>query len=248
VSSVQSVERALLILRALGAGPAGVTDLAERVGLAKSTVSRMLGTLEASGAVEQIEGGGPYRLGPLVMEIAAASAPNRTLAEAAHPVLVELSNATAEAVGLAVREDDVVRFTDQCTPPGEVQVRDWTGSTAPLHWTPSGLILLAFAAQPDVDGYLQRTLEASTPNTMTDPVALRARLQQARFNGWVWVYGEFSLELNSVAAPVFDRAGHVLAAVNLHGPSYRFPGTESVERITRQVVDAAARLTEMLRT
>ena len=85
MSGVQSVERALAILRALTTGSARVTDLAARTNLPKSTVSRLLSTLESLDAVEQSGNGGPYRLGPLVTEMAAAIGPSRSLPDLARP-------------------------------------------------------------------------------------------------------------------------------------------------------------------
>jgi IclR family transcriptional regulator, acetate operon repressor len=246
MSSVQSVDRALAILRALSSGPAGVTELADRVNLAKSTVSRMLSTLEENGAVEQIEGGGPYRLGPLITEIAAAVAPTRTLLQAAQPLLAELTAFTGEAAGLSVREGLLVRFILQSKQSGEVLVRDWTGTTSPLHVGPSGLVMLAYSDPETIAEYMARELEAFTPKTITDHAAVLARLAKIRDSGSEWVFGEFSTELNSVAAPVFDSAGRPTAAIHVHGPTYRFPGDRG-DVITRRVVDASARLTEAIR-
>jgi DNA-binding IclR family transcriptional regulator len=247
MTGVQSVERALAILRALSTGPAGVTDIADRVELAKSTVSRMLATLERAGAVEQLGGGGPYRLGPLISEISAAAGPGRTLLEAAAPMLAELTAATGEAAGLSVREGDLVRFVLQTRPESEVQVRDWTGTTAPLHVGPSGLVMLAFATPEDVDRYLATPRSGFTERTVTDPSGIRERLERIRVSHVEWVFGEFSLELNSCAAPVFDAGGRPIAALHVHGPTYRFPGDASAEVIGTRLVDAADRLTVAVR-
>jgi DNA-binding IclR family transcriptional regulator len=249
MSGVQSVDRALAILRALSSGPAGVTELADRVNLAKSTVSRMLSTLEDNGAVEQVEGGGPYRLGPLITEIAAAVAPTRTLIQAAHPLLAELTSMTGEAAGLSIREGGLIRYIVQSKQSGEVQVRDWTGTTSPMHVGPSGLVILAFADPVSIAEYMGRELEAFTAKTVTDHAAVLARLAKIRDNGFEWVFGEFSTELNSVAAPVFDTAGRPTAAVHVHGPTFRFPGDNAAGRdlVTRRVVETAARLTEAIR-
>jgi DNA-binding IclR family transcriptional regulator len=246
MSGVQSVERALEILRALASGPAGVTEIADRIELPKSTVSRMLSTLEASRAVEQIDGGGPYRLGPLIAEIASAMTPGRSLIERAAPVLSELTRTTGEAAGLSVREGRIIRFIAQTRPESEVQVRDWTGTTAPLHVGPSGLVLLAHSPATEITGYLADKLIAFTERTIIDPAAIRTRLTRAKSVGSEWVYGEFSTELNSVAAPVFEN-GSAIAAVHVHGPAFRFPGEGSPDVVAGQVRDAAARLTELLK-
>jgi DNA-binding IclR family transcriptional regulator len=247
MSGVQSVERAMSILRALSAGPAGVTELAERVDLAKSTVSRMLSTLEDIGAVAQIETGGRYRLGPLMVEIAGSMAPTKSLVESAHPLLAELSRATGEAVGLSVREDGQVRYILQTAQTGEVQVRDWTGFASPLHVGAAGVVLLAFAPESFRDGYLAGELVAFTSKTVVDRKILDARLAACRTVGWEWVFGEFSDELNSVAAPVYGPENQVIAAIHVHGPIFRFPGTESVEAVGKKVAETANRLTQALR-
>ncbi len=247
MSGVQSVERALAILRALGTGPAGVTELAERVELPKSTVSRMLSTLEAAGAVEQLEGGGPYRLGPLIAEIAVSITPGRSLNDLAMPVLSDLTRTTGEAAGLSVRDGRLVRFVLQTRPDREVQVKDWTGASNPLHIGPSGLVMLAHQPDAFVDDYLAGDLAAFTPVTIVDPKAVRRRLQTIRLTAHEWVVGEYSTELSSVAAPVFDRTGGVQAAVHVHGPSFRFPPPGQREAIAEQVVAAASRLTDLVK-
>ncbi len=174
MSGVQSVERALAILRALSTGPARVTEIASRTNLPKSTVSRLLSTLEQLDAVEQAGNGGPYRLGSLVAEIAGATGPTRALPELAQPFLAELSLLTGEAAGLSVREGGMVRYLAQTTPADEVQVRDWTGAEIPVHVTPSGLVILAHLPEAEVDEILAQPLPRYTDATVTDPDTIRA--------------------------------------------------------------------------
>ena len=247
MSGVQSVDRAFAILRALASGPAGVTELAERVGLPKSTVSRMLSTLEANGAVEQIEGGGPYQLGALISDIAQALGPTRSLLELARPVLVELTKSVGEAAGVAVLDGRDVRCVIEVNPENEIQVRNWTGTLAPLHTVPAGLLFLSSFPKVQLDEYLAGDLVASTGNTMTDPARLRRRLADVARTGSVWVYGEFSPDLNSVAAPVVGVDGHIVAALHVHGPSFRYPAPDRADAVAAVVRDMAARLSAGLR-
>jgi DNA-binding IclR family transcriptional regulator len=246
-TGVQSVERALGILRALSTGPARVTDIATRTRLPKSTVSRLLSTLEGLDAVEQDGAGGPYRLGPLVLEIAGSVGPARALPDLARPFLLELSLLTGEAAGLSVLEGDMVRYLAQTTPVDEVQVRDWTGEAVPVHVTPSGLVMLAFASEPEVEKVLAGDLPAHTPATVTDPEVIRERLAEIRATGTVWLLGEFAIDANSVAAPVFGADGTVIAAIHTHGPSYRFPGERSPIVLAGHVRAVADRLADRLR-
>ena len=246
MSGVQSVERALAILRALSTGPARVTEIASRTNLPKSTVSRLLSTLEDLDAVEQAGNGGPYRLGSLVAEIAGATGPTRALPELAQPFLAELSLLTGEAAGLSVREGGVVRYLAQTTPADEVQVRDWTGAEIPVHVTPSGLVIIAHLPEAEVDEILAQPLARYTDATVTDPAAIRARLAAIRDAGSIWLRGEFAPDASSVAAPVFGRDGTVIAAIHAHGPSYRFPGERSPAAVAGDVRAVAARLSERL--
>ena len=246
MSGVQSVDRAFAILRALASGPAGVTDLADRVGLPKSTVSRMLSTLEANGAVEQTAGGGPYRLGPLIDEIAKTLGPTRTLVDLARPVLDELTKAVGEAAGIAVLDGRDVLCVMEVKPESEIQVRNWTGTLAPLHTVPAGLLFLSTFSAAELDRYLAGDLVASTKITLTDPKAIRRRLGEIARSGSVWVYGEFSADLNSVAAPVLGRDGTMVAALHVHGPSFRYPAAGRDDAVAALVRDMAARLSGRL--
>jgi DNA-binding IclR family transcriptional regulator len=247
MAGVQSIERAFSVLRALSVGPAGVTELAERLDLPKSTVARLLGALEEEQAVEQVAAGGEYQLGGALADLAGASAPGRNLVAAARPHLLELTAALGETAGLAVAEGNSVLYLDQSEATDEdVQVRDWSGELAPMHTVSSGLVLLAGKSPAFIDRYLSRDLEAPTASTVADTDAIRARLEKIEVDGYVWVYEEFVPGLNSVAAAVPRRSGRPTVAVHVHGPAYRFPGDTPAADITAAVTDAAGRLGEQL--
>jgi DNA-binding IclR family transcriptional regulator len=242
MSGVQSVERAFAILRCLAGGPAGVSEVADRVELPKSTVSRLLSTLQVLGAVEQPRGGNEYRLGPGVVEIGAGALPGRQVVAVARPHLVELVEALGEAAGLAVLDGRDVVYLDQVDADNAVLVRDWTGERVPAHTTSSGLVLMAGLADAERRRYLAGPLVALTEQTMTDPAALRRRLSEVRAQGWAWARDEGVDGISSVAAPVRDSAGHVVAAVHAHGPSYRFPPRGEAVQIAERVAEAARRV------
>ena len=244
---MQTIERAFAVLRALAIGPAGVTDLAERVDLPKSTVARLLTALEAEGAVQQDESGADYRLGDSLADLAGSSAPGRNLVAAARPHLIELTSASGEASGISVPDGNAVYYLDHVESEEDVQVRSWTGETAPMHTVPSGLVLLAHASPDFVDAYLGRILEATTPRTVVDPDEIRHRLDYVLRTGYAWVFEEFAEGINSVAAPVRGPDGTVTSAVHIHGPAYRFPEPDAHEKLGQLVIDAATRLAEHLR-
>ena len=241
MSTVQSVERAFAVLRCLSGGPAGVTEVADRVSLPKSTVSRMLSTLDELGMVEQIEPGGNYRVGAGMIEIAAAVLPGRSLIAAARPHLHDLVKATGEAAGLSIADGFDVLYLDQVDSDNQIQVRDWTGERLRAHTVSSGQVLLAFGAI-DAERYLAQPLERLASGTLTDAVAIHARLDEIAGKGYAWAFEEFLDGQNSVAAPIRDDRGRVVGAIHAHGPAYRFPGSVDADKIGRLVAATAERV------
>ncbi len=233
-------------MRALAVGPAGVTDLADRVELPKSTVARLLSALEEEGAVDQLEIGGDYRLGSGLIDLAGAAAPGRNLIAAARPHLRELMEQTNETAGIAVLEESSVLYLDHLESEEEVLVRSWTGELAPLNVVPSGLVLLAGESTEFIDRYLAKPLTRSTKNSVTQPDQIRERLETIRTTGYAWGYAEFDESINSIAAPVTGPSGETVAALHIHGPAYRFPGDERPELLGELLRDAADKLAAQL--
>lgn len=246
MSRVQSIERAFAVLSALSGGPIGVTEVAERADLPKSTAARLLSSLSREGAVEQVPGDTRYRLGPRIALLAEGIVPVRSLVTTVRPILEELAAQTGETAGLSVAEGYVVHYVDQVGTSHQVQVRDWTGTRVPMHAVSSGLIFLAQLPASTLDAFLERPLEAFTPGTLTAPDALRERLAAVRADGYAWVHEEFAEGLSSVAAGVADATGSLAAAVHVHGPAYRFPAGDEA-RLGDLVLDAATRASERLR-
>jgi DNA-binding IclR family transcriptional regulator len=247
LSRVQAIERAFAVLGALADGPIGVTEVADRARLPKSTAARLLASLAHEGVVEQVPGGTRYRLGGRLATLAAGVRPTRSLTAIARPALVELAAAAGEAAGLSVPEGDLVHYVDQVDTPNPVSVRDWTGSRVPLHAVSSGQVLLAHRTPAALERYLARPLERFTARTLVDPDALRQRVRLVRRDGYSWVREEFDEGINSVAAPIADASGEVVAAVHLHGPSYRFPVPGAEHPIVERVLAAAALISAALR-
>ena len=245
MGNVQSVERALDILRCLSnTEEAGVSQIAELVDLPKSTVSRLLATLNDLGAVTATDHG--FRVGPLMSEIAAAADQHDGLTTIAGPFLVGLVDAVGEDAGLSVLDNGDTLYLVQVGASAAVQLRDWTGERVPPHCVSSGLVLLAHATAAARDAALAGPLSQFTDRTMTAPAKLRRRLTAIAKRDTEWVYGEFADDINSVASPVIDVDGHAIAALHVHGPSYRFPGERNPDSIAHAVATAARQLSERL--
>lgn len=244
--AVQSLERAFGILRALSLGPAGVTDLSDRTGLPKSTVSRLISSLEGERAVRQTVDG-TYELGNGIAELGDALRGGQSIIDVAKPHMIELMELTGEAVGINRVDGDAVRTLVQVDDPeSSVLVRDWTNVPVPMHAIPAGLAILANANRAMVSNYLAGELESFTDRTMTDPELLRERLGEVRADGYVWVFQEFTDDINSVAAPIADGNGRTTYALHMHGPAFRFPGDLDLDEIGRRVAATADRIEAQL--
>ena len=241
MATVQSVVRAFSVLRALSAGPSGVSDISANTDLPKSTVSRLLATLEDLGAVERSSEGMLYRLGSGLADITGTGTAPRNLGRIALPHLENLAREVGEASGLSVPDSYAVHYVLQVESPDPVQVRDYSGLSLPMHVGPSGLVMMAQWPLEYIQHYLMRPLEAFTTRTVTDPTAITERLARFKSDGYGWVFEEFAEGINSVATPIIDSDGVPLAAIHIHGPAFRFPGERSPEEIASLLVDEARR-------
>ncbi len=243
---VQSVQRALAILEQLARGPAGVSELAKATDLPKSTVARLLSTLEAREAVDRPPDSTDYRLGPAIADLAATAPPNRGLIAVSQRHLAALAGTVGEAAGLSVADGYRVQYIAQVESPAPVQVRDWTGSRIPMHLVPSGIVFMAHWPEERISRYLDRELEETTPLSVTDPKAIRERLRQASKDGYAWVFEEFTEGISSVAAPILNSKMAPVGALHIHGPAYRFPAQQQDAAIGELVARASRAVAEQL--
>lgn len=243
MSLVQSVERTFEVLEAVAARPGGISELGRRVDLPASTVSRLLRTLEKIRIVER-DAQGVFRLGPKAFALTSAAALPNSTAKIDHAYLASLSSQLDEAAGFSVQVGNEVHYMLQAASHHEVQVRDWSGERVPLHVVSSGLIFLAHADVDEVEGFLASDLKRFTQDTVTEPGAIRRRLEEIRNVGYAWTKGEFRSGINSVAAPIHGPGDTLIGALHCHGPSYRFPGVAAEESIAAALSHAAAQLSD----
>ncbi len=242
-NAVRSVDRAASLLLALGdfQGEAGVTELARRLGLHKSTASRLLATLERRGLVEQDEETGKYRLGIVVIRLAERAERTLDLRAIAMPELERLARLTRETTGLGVLDGEMLMTVAQADGPNLVAVGDWTGRTAPLHCLAAGKVLMADLAEREVLRIVRKGLVAHTDRTITGLEPLLEELARIRRRGFATAVGEFEPGLNAVSAPVHDARGAVIAAVDIWGPAFRLT-PRRVPELAGQVREAAANI------
>jgi DNA-binding IclR family transcriptional regulator len=241
-NAVRSVDRAAALLLALGdsAGETGVTELARRLGLHKSTASRLLATLERRGLVEQDEESGKYRLGLVVIRLADRAERTLDLAAIARPELERLARATRETVSLGIFEDDAYLTVVQVEGPNLVACPDWTGRTTPLHCIAAGKVLLAAMAERDVLRIARPGLAARTERTITRLEALLEELARIRRRGYATAFSEWIEGTNGVAVPVADARGRVIASIAAWGPAPRIAPARVAEIVTQARASSAA--------
>src|SRR5438552_18192459 len=176
-NAVRSVDRAASLLLALGEckGATGVTELARRLGLHKSTASRLLATLQRRGLVEQDESG-KYRLGMVVIRLAERAERSLDLRRLAMPDLERLARLTRETASLAILDGDQALTVAQADGPNLIAVADWTRRATPLHGIAAGQVRLAAMAERDVLRIVRAGLIPHTERTLSRLEPLLAEL------------------------------------------------------------------------
>ncbi len=227
MSMIKSIQRAAVILRSFTeAEPElGVIELSRRLGMHKSTVSRILSTLQAEGLVGQNPETGKYRLGVGLISLAGVALGRLTARAAAQPYLTELAEATQETVNVTVIEGRDCVNIERSFSPQPIRYMGWIGRRTPLHCTASGKVLLAYMPPKERDALLRLPLAKYTNNTIVDLQSLEASFSQICEQGFAIVHEEFEEGFSSVAAPIFDHQGQAVATVAISGPTFRMgPG------------------------
>lgn len=247
-TTVKAVLHAIDVLDELHASPRplGVSDLARRTGLSKSTVHNLLVTLAMRRLVEQDATSAAWRVSWRLYELGAGLTGDIELARCARIHLDQLAEETGETALLGVLFDDEVLYIDksEVLPPVPMVTR--VGRRSPLHSSASGQVLLAYADEELRRRVLGGALVRKTPRTIVDADRLRPILAQVRADEYAKVEGENEVALSSISVPVFGRGGRLAAALTLAGPSSRF-GPARTSRMLPVLRGAAATVSTLLR-
>lgn len=245
-SSVQSVDRAVSVLEILARlGEAGVTEIAEELGVHKSTAFRILGVLERRGLVDQEKDRGKYYLGAGVLRLAGAAVIRLDISQEGSSVCRALADDTGETANIAVLDGDAAVNIMQARGAAAVTAYNWLGRRTPLHATASGKVLLTHLPRERRDGLLARKLARFTEHTITTAAGLREQLDEAALRGYACSTEELEIGLNAVAAPVRAHDGAIIGALGVSGPAYRMerellPGL--AERSAKAASDLSRRM------
>lgn len=243
VERVSSVATAARILREFGmhSTQLGVSQLARRVGVSKSTAHRVIWTLVEEGLLEKVTETGLFRLTATMRSLGASAEAAQRLHEAATIPLDQLRTKSPGTLHVAILDGTEVLYVERREGPGAIQVFRDVGSRNFAHTTASGKVLLAFLPTEHVLKLVEELrLIPKTPLTITSKKVFLAELDKVRHQGYGENRGESQPGMCSIAAPIRDRLGHVVASVSV--AEYVEDTTVGLRHLVRPVIEAAARI------
>jgi DNA-binding IclR family transcriptional regulator len=225
-SGIQVIARAAEMLRLLQAHPGGLNqaEIGERLGMARSTVSRILNALDDEGLVASRAARGRYRLGPEIARMATTL--RRSVVIDVHPFMEELSRELEETVDLSILDGDRATFVDQVVSPHRLRAISAVGESFPLHCCANGKALLANLSVAEQAQAVPSRLARLTANTITTPAVLRKELERARTEGIAYDREEQTEGICAVGA-VLKGVTDQTVAVSVPVPAQRFYRRES---------------------
>jgi DNA-binding IclR family transcriptional regulator len=246
--TVPGLERGLRILAEFSRREPVLTapEIARRLGVPRSTVFRLLVTLENMGYVERTDDGRAHRLGLAVLRLGFEYLASQGITELGRPILERMRDDTGCATSLVVRDGRDIVYILRAASPSPFASAVSIGTRLPAHATVLGHVLLSDLTLSQLRAlYPEGKLEAVNENTPTTTEQLFDVVQQARERGHVLAEGFFESHICTVAAPVFGDSGHVIAAIGLTVPGSRIPDDKRAALVA-QVRGAATQLSTLL--
>src|SRR5713226_1814078 len=220
---LSSVATAIRLLKAFSEDEVeiGISALARRLGLAKSTVHRLAVTLVSEGLLEQNRENGKYQLGIALFRLGALVRPRKNDSNQARPYLFDLREKINESVHVAILDETEIMYVYNLEGTDAIRMRSDIGVRKPAYCTAEGQAILAFQGDETVARVVAAGLTARTPKTIISPEKFARELAATRQRGCAIEDEESELGMISIAAPIRDDAGDVVAAVGIAGPVTR---------------------------
>lgn len=243
---VQAVLKALEILELICRNRnCGVRELSEKAGINKSTVNRLVATLEKAGYVEQEKARGKYRASLRLFELGNEVIRHLDIYEQAYPIMQNLSEQTGETVNLAILDGNQVLYVMKIDSPHMLKSSAPIGSRSPVYCNASGKVILAYLSEGSRRSLLPAEFLPFTPNTIKDVAELETELSKVRANGYAVDNEEWSLNSRALAAPVWNYEPKIIAALTIAGPSVRMTA-QRIEELAQILTKEAAALSAKL--
>ena len=245
---VKSLDKALKILELVAKNnePLGVTEISRETDLNKSTVYRILATLEYRGYISQNTHNEKYTTGIKLFEIGSQVIGDLDLREVVKPYLKELMGLTGETVHLGILDDGEVIYIEKVESPKTIRMYSKVGKRIYAHSTSLGKVLLAYSGEDKIDEIISRKgLPRQASNTITDPDNLKVHLEKVREQGYAVDDEENEEGIRCIAGPVFDHRGKIAAAFSISGPAIRITRAK-VEEFSSLVKDYSIKMSKAM--
>ena len=245
--NVPALERGLRVLQEFGrgGGTLGAPELARRLNLPRSTIFRLLATLETTGFLERVESGNDYRLGMAVLRLGYEYLSSLELSELGHPVLTRLCDHIGHPCNLAVRDGRSIVYVGKVTPPSPFTSSLRVGTRLPAHGTVFGRILLSDFNVPELRAlYPEDRLEVYSENTPKTVMALFDLIVEDRERGYALGIAYYDLSTSPIAAQVRDHTGRVVAALGatIAGNTIEIGNMHALAQQVKAAADELSRL------
>lgn len=218
--------------------PMGVSDLANQLGMGKSNVHRLLQALVELRYVLKDDVRGTYYASLKLWELGSVLAARLSVKTVALAAMEQLLANTRETVLLSVLDGDEVIYVHKLDSPEPVRAYSEIGGRAPAYCVATGKAVLAWQPAERLKDLSQRLVQ-HTPKTIVVPEDFMREMERVRAHGYAVNRGEWRESVWGVASPIRDRAGQVIAAIGVSGPSERIKPAQ-IKRISAEVVEAAA--------
>jgi IclR family transcriptional regulator, KDG regulon repressor len=244
---LSSVATAIRLLKAFSEGEEeiGVSALAQKLGVAKSTVHRLAVTLVSEGLLEQNPANERYRLGIGLFGLGTLVRRRMDLSNEARPFLFELRERTGETILLGIPTETEIMYVYNLESPQALRMRSDIGVRRPGYCTAVGRAIFGYASDETVDRLLSEPFVQRTPKTVVDPKELRAIFKGVRERGYAIEDEESEPGIRCIAAPVHGADGSVIGAVGIAGPSQRL-SLEALENLQKPLVEAVRAISRRL--
>ncbi len=238
---LSSVATAIRLLKAFSEDEEelGVSALAQKLGVAKSTVHRLAVTLVSEGLLEQDPKTDRYRLGIGLFGLGTLVRRRMDLSNEARPYLFDLRARTGETILLGIPAETDIMYVYNLESPQALRMRSDIGVRRPAYCTAVGRAIFAYAPSAIIDRVLAGSLARRTSKTVTDKAALRAALAEVRERGYAIEDEECEPGIRCVAAPVRGADGAVVGAIGIAGPSLRL-SPEALASLSGPLMEVAA--------
>lgn len=245
---VQSIDRALRIIEIISTRKAGigVTELAEKLGLNKSSIFRILATLTAHGFIEQDEETKKYKLGYIYLELSTKLLDSIDIRKEAVPYLRELEEISNEVIHLVIYSQKEAVYIEKLEGNETLRMHSQVGKRAPMHCTSAGKVILANLPRNEaIEVIRQKGMPRHTEKTITNEHDLLENLTMIKEQGYGIEREENETGITCISAPLFNHRGEVAGAISISGTALRMTD-EKINALKDKLMEVGRKISQRL--